>query len=448
MPRILGTSLHTNEVGFPTSYKLDSIVLTNHSGASTDIQALVTDFSIVESIYNPSLLLTVNIKDQVNFLEEYQLSGQETVRVKLTKRRFDAPDATEINRTFQISEYPLYGKFPNHLQVYTLKGISEFAYLSRFKKISRAFRGDVRDFIMEVLTNADDLGYTQEVYISDRDALNASFIVPNLNPLDAIYWVLRRSFDQTGSPWYCYETLDGGIRIEPQSEMVRQSIHRTYKEGTYFRHEPYTPEDYEEREERILSLSSDLKMSKYIAGANGAYASTSEYIDIATKTIRKSKFDYGKEYFSMKWLNEDANNLSPDFGFQEKPLSSFNQAQINYIPLNSTAYVGSTNYHAGTQDGRINRAQSYTDNLDNISHEIKIAGDFGINAGKVVELQLNKSVDPAVTLKNSKASENASNRDEALSGRHLVSSVSHNFGEEYFCELKVKKDSVSVTYYD
>lgn len=449
MPRILGTSLLTNEVGFPTSYKLDSIVLTNHNGDSVDIQAMVTDFSIVESIYMPSLLLSVNIKDSVNFLEEYQLSGQETVHVQLSKRRFDDNDISKINRIFEISEYPLYGKFPNHLQAYTLKGISAFAYLSKFKKISRAFTGDVKDFIYEVLTN--DLGYSaDQVYISDLDALRASFIVPNLSPIDAIYWALRRSFDQTGSPWYCYETLDSGIRVEPQSEMVRQSIHRTYKDGKNFLSEPYTTLDYKQREERILSIASDLKMSKYIAGAAGAYASTSEYIDISTKSRSKKKFNYNNEYNQMKWLNPNKNNLNPDFGFEEKSLASFDQASINYIPINNYAYTGVQNYHSGTQNGQINRAQSYIDNLDNITHDLRIAGDFGINAGKVVELELSKSIDPAVTVVNSKsgASDYSSKLDETLSGRHLVTSVSHNFSEEYFCEMKVKKDSVSVTYYD
>lgn len=444
MPRILGTSPETADVLFPTSYKLDTVELTNHTGTVVDIQALVTDLKVIESIYTPSLLLSLNIKDPVNFLEEFQLSGQERIRIKMSRQRFGTTVLEGIGHEFLVTEYPSYGKFPNHIQAYIIKAISPFAYLSKFKKISRAFTGDVKDFIRDVLEL--DLGYDPEsIDISPKDALHASFIVPNLAPLDAISWVLRRCFDETGSPWYCYETFDG-IRIEPQSEMVRQSSYFKYTQGKLFTGNPYTESDYNQRKSRIVSIASDLRMSKYVSGASGAYASTSEYIDIATKTRSKKYFNYTNDYNQMAWLNPGKNNLSPKFGLEQKPLSDFRQAQINYIPTNSKSYANGQNYHSGTSDGRINRAQSYTDNLDNITHEMIVAGDFSINSGKVVELELPKSLDPSVTANNPKANYTKP-FDDVLSGRYLVTAVSHNFSEEYTCDVKVKKDSMSVNYH-
>ena len=445
MPRVTGSILNTNEVAYPTSYKMDSLVLRNHEGREIDISAIVTDFSVTESIYVPSIMLSVNVKDQVNLLEEFQLSGQESLRLKLSKRRMEDQEDTEVDRYFIVTEYPTYGKFPNHLQTYTIKAISDFAYRSKFKKISRAFSGDVKDFIRAVLEH--DLGVDPEnVHISDRDAYSASFVVPNLEPLDAISWVLRRTYDGTGSPWYMYETFNEGIFVEPQSEMVSRNAYYTYKEGKFFNRDPYTKEDYKERRERILSLASDLRMSKYIAGSSGAYGSTSEYIDISNKTRLKTKFNYTDEYPSMVWLNRGKNNLNPSFGFDQTPLSAFNQAQINYIPLNRKAFANHTNYHHGTFGGRINRAQSYLDNLDNITHDIKIAGDFGVSPGKVVGLELRKSIDPQakVTGENSE-SDYSDPFDRALSGNYLVSSVVHKFEQEYFCEVRLKKDSVNIT---
>jgi hypothetical protein len=123
-------------------------------------------------------------------------------------------------------------------------------------------------------------------------------------------------------------------------------------------------------------------------------------------------------------------------------------ALINYIPINSKAFKDTKNFHSGTLDGRINRAQSYLDNLDNVTHDLKVAGDFGLSAGKVVELLVSQSIDPTVTVKGAKETNPIDRYDDALSGRHLITSVVHNFAEEYFCEMKIKKDSVSVSYYE
>lgn len=451
MPRIYGTSLNTNESAFPTSYKIDYINLVNHNGDVRDIQNIVTDFSIVESIYVPSIILNLNIKDTVNLLEEFQLSGQEQIDIRVSRRKsFGSTEESKIELTFICTEFPAYGKFNNYTQAYSIKGISRHAYASKFQKISRAFNGSAKEFVTDVLVN--DLGYEDYlIYASERDTFSASFIVPNLAPLDAISWALRRSFDQAGSPWYCYETLSGGMAIVPQSELVSKEVWRTFREGKHFNHVPYTAEDYKERQERILSISSNLKLSKYIAGANGGYGSTSEYIDIAKKNRNAVKFDYQKFYEEMILLNDDQNNLNPDFGKDipgiEQSISKMNQAAINYIPTNSLAFPDGNNYHADTRAARINRAQSYLENLENVTHEIKVAGDFGLAAGKIVELVLTKSIDPNVTVKNSQNPNVSDRSDRALSGKHLVTSVVHNFAEEYYCEMKVKKDSVTVDYY-
>lgn len=447
MPNIKGTSINSNQVAVPTSYKLDYINLVNHNGDTRDIQALVTDFSITESIYMPGLMFSMNVKDPVNFMEEFQLSGQERIDVKVVRARgFQSTEEDKIDLSFYVTEYPVFAKFSNYVQVYSIKGISEHVYHSKFKRVSRAWKSSAKNLVHSILS--DDLGYAPEwIYVSEKGMMDVPLIVPNLAPIDAIAWILRRSFDEDGSPWYCYESLEGGMNIVPQSELVRGDIWRTFKEGKFFTAEPFTAQDYQERQERILTVASNLRMSKYIAGANGAYSSKSVYVDIGKKRVGEWRFNYLDDYDEMTWLNPDKNNLDPDFGFNGKSLATMHDASINYIPTNSMAYQNGKNYHSGTSDGRINRAQSYLENMDNVTHELKVAGDFGLSAGKVVDLRLMKSIDPSVAVKNTRYSTPSGRFDESLSGRHLITSVIHNFGEEYFCDLKVKKDSVTVQYY-
>ena len=127
MPRIVNSSVNTNDVVFPTSYRLREITLTNHEGREADIKQLVTDFTITESIYLPSLVLELNVKDPLNLVEEFQLSGQEKIKITISKKPHDSNDVQTITKEFYVTEYPVYGKYPNRLQVYKLKGVSEHA---------------------------------------------------------------------------------------------------------------------------------------------------------------------------------------------------------------------------------------------------------------------------------------------------------------------------------
>ena len=153
--------LNTNESRVPEAYTIDSIMLRNYVGDIWDIQKIVTDFTITESIYHPGLVLSLNIKDVVNFMEEHRLTGHETITVNLSRKSFRSEAASKdkttypeidqsVSHLFYIAEYPLYGKFDNRVQVYTLKGVSKHLYLSKFKKISRAYTGNIANFIKDV----------------------------------------------------------------------------------------------------------------------------------------------------------------------------------------------------------------------------------------------------------------------------------------------------------
>lgn len=451
------TNQTADTVPYPTAYRISEIILTTHDGIEKDIQGIVIDFTITESLYNPALTLSLNIKDPINLLEELELSGQEKIRIGIWKTRTTLDGEVEdhhMDHEFLVSEYPAYGKFNNHVQVYTLRGISPHAFYNKFRKISRAFSGTIQDFVYEVLTK--DLKYNPD-YISKSGAStdNISFIVPNLNPIDAISWALRRAYDQTGSPWYCYESIregantpGGQIWILPQSDLSSFYEETSkYEEGMFFTYSPNTPGDFEERRKRILSITSSINMSKYISGGNGAYGSTSEYIDIATKKRTRRKFNYESEFSQMKWTNPDGKNVAADFRLDDRSLGSLAEAKINYIPMNSKAFAGKGNYHSTTKDGMINRAHSYLENLDNMSHDIRLAGDFYLNAGNKVDLNLLKSIDPRVKVTNSRHSGvNANPYDLMLSGKYIVTSVVHSFGEQHTCEVRVKRDSMTLQF--
>jgi len=446
MANISNISVNTSQALVPTSYSLQQVTITNHAGKQNDIKALVTDFTITESVYRSALVLSMNVKDPLNLIEELQLTGQEVINVVLARAEFGSNDQVTIDLNFYVSEYPLLGKYDTRLQVYTIRGVTEHAFISNLKKISRAFSGNINDFVQQVLT--------QDLNVS-TDSINASasaspiitFIVPNLSPLDAISWALRRSFDSTGSPYYCFQTLDGTIHIQSQTDMISQESYKEYIDAKFYEYVQDGKTDaqlaYEERSKRILSIASELKMSKYISAKNGAFASKTQYLDLSTKSLLQQNFNYS-DTFSKMTVIDKFSVLSPSFKPENTSdtLAGYPNSKVNYISTNSMSFDKANNYNSATTATSINKAQCYTENLETLTHDVTLAGDFQLVSGSVISLKLPPSIDPQVKTKNSNAKGDLK-KDIFFSGNYLVTSVVHNFAEEYTVDLKVKKDSLS-----
>ena len=486
-----------NQRFVPEAYRVTSIVLENHFGQTYDLASLQTDFSITESIYHTGLIFSINIKDSINFFEIGQLTGQETITVNLTQGVGPEPDVEPgntqpvastskeqpktISKMFFVTEYPLYGKTENRVEVYTIKGVSQHVYLSKLKKVSEAFTGTIADFIKKILTKYLGVGENSIIQSKQASPL-VSFIVPNLNPIDAIQWALRRCYDDKGSPWYCYETLDGKIHIESHmdiSERAKEKTIREYSDGHFFQHPIGSSKDFEQKRSRILNLASNIGISKYLSGINGAYASKSVYVNISSKKIETLDFNYSNQFKNMAKVGEfsplsrkftpenrkaiNVDSRSTEGGrstsvsddekidisvFDQKEyggggisaaLSSFSDSHINYISLNGKSFAEHKNYHSATENKLINIANSVNENMQFMSHDFTIAGDLDFHSGKIVKLLLRSTFKPT----NEPGKMDQAENQKMFSGYYLVTSVAHRFEKQYYCDVRVNTDAYS-----
>lgn len=445
MANVSNISLRTSEALLPTAYSLQEVTITNHAGVSYDVKALVTTLTITESIYRSALMISIDIKDPVNTIEEFQLTGQERISIKIARRPYGSQDEERVELEFLVSEYPIFGRFGDRLQAYSIRGVSPHAYLSELKKVSRAFSGDIRDFVRSVLQ--DDLNVSSDdIVMSEKSTALVKFIVPNLKPMDAIHWAARRAFDDSGAPFYIYQRMDGKICFHSHTELVQQESFKEFRDAKFFQHNQTgttdLKKDYDERSKRIISLASDLKMNKYGAIPAGAYSSKTFYLDASNKTYTSSTFDYNDSFSSMNWINENP-IATTDFRPNEtNPLSAFPESRLNYISNNVHAFDdGDHNYHFPTSNGTINKAHCYLENLDASAHDLTLAGDFALRAGAMISMSVPPAIDPQAVKKNS-ASVNDPKKDSYFSGKYLITSSVHKFDDMYTVDVKIKRDSL------
>lgn len=429
------SSYGNKEALIPSSYKVNRITLYNHKGQSLDIQNIVTKTEISESIYSNTLICKLSVRDEMNLIAEFPIIGQERVEVRLSRRTGN--DENAINHMFYVTEYPVFGRNKNErVQAWVLSGVSEHAYISKFKKISQSVEGLTSDIIQSVFQ--DKLGI--EVNIDAKPISTFKGIINTQTPLSAVEWLRSRTFDDNQSPYYLYQTLNGKVHLSSHTGLVSQSPYFDYIDARHFNYDAATENDYLQRAHRILEITSDLKLGKIFQASSGAYASKNFYLNIANKTLTESTFSY----------NLQENSIS-----KKKPLSSYSkiddetldkhyEAYYDYTPMNTMAYGNShTNFNAlKNQSGGITRA--YIENLETNSHDIKLFGDFNLNAGVIIEIKIPKSIDPTIQ-KDVLKEDKYSAFDNHLSGNYMITSAIHTFQDgEYFTNLRIKRDSFNI----
>ena len=88
------------------------------------------------------------------------------------------------------------------------------------------------------------------------------------------------------------------------------------------------------------------------------------------------------------------------------------------------------NYSSALKDN-FNKSQGYLGNESIISHDIELAGDFTLQPGAIMHVKFLKTNLEGVT----------DTTDKVLTGKYLVTSIVHEFADEYTMDVRIKTDS-------
>ena len=445
---------NTDKVVTPLAYVLHAIILRNHKGQEADIQNIVVDFSITESLYSSSLIARFNVKDAANFIEEFQLIGQETIEVKFGRHDYTSKEWVNHSISFYVSEYPMFGRDKQqNTQIYSITAISPHAYISNFKRISKAVSGTTSNIIRRILTQ--DLAVPDSL-IGTFEQASSNFrgVIPLMHPLDATYWLLRRTYDSDTNPFFLHQTLSGKLHLHSLTSLIdekKNPVYRTYNDDKLYSALPGTEEDYTQRIERIYDISSEFKLSKVLPTiSRGAFASKTTFVDLSSKTILTEEFNYSKSFEASKTLNKYV-VLSPKFKIpydasgQTRALNNTQDCYTQYIPTNQYAYStdGSIKTYHDLMVHKAGKYNSIIENMDTIVHDITVAGDFRLESGQMIEVKIPKAID-LMEFKSETMKGNYDDLyDRTVSGKYLITSIIHQFGQQYQCRMRIKRDSLT-----
>ena len=441
----------------PSAYVCDGILFTNHKGEQLDIQHIVTEFSIQETIYSPTLMCSFSVRDAVSFLEFHEIIGQEVVEVKITKK--DPKNEKKIDLKFFIVDYPLFHKSTQQDSVSAFKftGVSRHAYLDQLKKVSKSYSGNAADIIFGLITEKETgLGFPKEKMIGFKDnkyqedcSTFIKGVIPFSRPLNAVTQFVQAATDSKGSPFFLYQTLHGNMHFKSLSYLFDEEKNPqyggpkfSYIRTTNFLEDPQTEADYLERMKRILKMSSDIKLNVIGQMKRGTYASRNNYLEISNKTYSTTSYDYTKDFKGNKSIKNSLSNIDTEWKIDEKHLGEYDTSHCTYTATNNSMFAGTELSLNQNKQLRGPTSKSHLELLETQTHNITLLGDVDLNAGTVISIVVPKSInnrDQKALLDVSEIEE----IDELLSGRYLITGVKHMFkGGNMMSEIKIKRDSV------
>jgi uncharacterized protein YpiB (UPF0302 family) len=428
----------------PSAYKVLRFECINQDGVEYDIFRIVKSFTITEELMSPVLVLNIRVRDTINFFEDFVLSGQE--RIILELERDNGNDRKQrIKLSFSVKEYPNYQKLaaePN-VQEYNIIAVSDFAYTSMLNRISRSIKGNPVDNIQRIF--AEDLNVmtnVKSVCVSSFDG-----IVTIQSPLKAIEWLRTKSFDSESSPIFVFSTIsDSRVIIQSIVDMWGKSnpVLRKYVYRQYLQNRTGTPEFYAENANRILDMKSNIKLDKLMQAIEGGFASTTNIVDVASKTYVQTVFDYMKD----PSVSKTRLNIRSPFSLQKSLLSGLVSSGLKSINNFSSANLINISANSSGNDGNPNsstsivsqapRVKSYYANMKAVSHTIQVYGDFELNPGRKIRIEIPK----AVNIEQYAGSSDNDTIDESLSGDYIVGVVAHTFSDGlYTSKVQIIKDA-------
>ena len=164
-----------------------------------NIQNVVTDLEIFESIRKPYLTGKCAFVDGQDLLSKLDLIGGERLTFSLVSKK---PTSLAIEKTFYIVSHTVQ-KAGDNQQVVLLNLIEEHAFVSNLKNVNRFYSGKISEIIEKVV----DQFLSKKLNHEDNDVKTTKLIVPNLDPCETTQWLTSKAVTQEGYPFYTFSVL-------------------------------------------------------------------------------------------------------------------------------------------------------------------------------------------------------------------------------------------------
>jgi len=464
---------HDDNIKFAGDYNMSEIILHNHANSGftseedgVNIQKLVVEMNIYESINKNSVSGTLVIVDSVNLIGNLPIQGTERLSFKLA-----TPGTHEFDTIVDCSEetgHPMHiYKLTNKKQLnegtcsYVLHFCSREFLRNLRTRVSEAFTGTIDQMVYKILTDENYLDSRRKLFYQatrNQDKL----VVPNMRPFKAIQMLSNRALaDQTESSsagYHFYQTTKGFHFRSFESMCVdSRGLHREVKQEFNYMPMNTTPQltgvnphQNGQPVDKILHDLTSVEQYTFINNfhdvalnqAAGTYAHRVITHNIFNKSYKIDDYDYHRRFNQTKHTDEgrgfNTAIVDTPVDFDNKNVSEYPESRVTVQPTTQYAHGEDTGAFGidVEQDGITEAARVSQKNSVVAGTKLKmtIKGQSYLQVGDVIRFNI-------LSVENRKDSEGK--QDPHYSGRYIIENMRHRVtNNEYIQVIECAKDSV------
>lgn len=414
----------SSSLRFAGDVQLRQVRLHSLNGQVANVINQIESISVYEDLFSNFLTLSMVLRESVDYLNLFPFMGEEYVDIDIVTPGTDKP----IVGKFYIYKIEDREYTQEREVVYIIKAISE-EYLSDANvKLSKAYSGNISENVFKLL-GKEGLNTKKKTQVQTTTN-KTKFVAAFWSPAKCINYLSTNAISQKKSPSYLFYENRDGFNFRAVDDILTDKTYHTFIKDNYTRTEVDQPggigsvKDPNEDYKRVLSLSIPVVTDYMNDIQTGRLKSKIISHDIVTKKYTAKDYSAKKDPLPTSLLN-------PNPGYSKYATSN----SASTIVVMPRYYNNFSNFTDVTNAKTVQKRMSFFQNLNKFRVTIEVIGRTDYTVGQVVELNIPKA---GVITKT-----DSDSRDLMLSGRYLVSAVSHYINREnHTCTLELIKNSI------
>ena len=225
---------------------VDEISMVKFDGTDQmSIKPQVVEVVVYQSIFSPTLKVTLLLNDYVNLLNNYPMVGEETITLTLKQRGLDDEPITYTAEFVVSAIRDILVNDGGRQLIYSIDLVSKEAFNNAKTRVSKAYYENVENIIRDLLksyvkSSKDLIIYDQKEIIDNEESVTKKtrkYVVPNITPFAAIKFLTKYAVsnnDKENFTYLFYEVLNG-VKKSTVVTDYRESRSKTTKPNFIFK---------------------------------------------------------------------------------------------------------------------------------------------------------------------------------------------------------------------
>lgn len=412
---------------FAGDVNVESAQLITSKGVYQDIAGQIAGIQIFEDIFSPFITGNLIIKDSLDMLNAFPLSGEEYLWLNIKTPTMPKGNIQGKFYIFKMSNREILG---DKSITYELHFITQEAVVDINKPISRAFDGKPSEIAKTIFTDKDVGLQIDERRVNIEETINKVKFISNFwTPTRCLKYLCDHSMNKKESPSYVFFENRAGFNfvsldtLYTNDDIIEHFIYDNYvRDAVGFDGDARNiVEDYR----RISRVAVPVVHDYMDRVFDGMYSSRQYSFDILLKNVSISDYNLFGDWSALNHTN--LNPLSSENTIHKSRAKIVNH-QRHYD--NFTGKGDSSNYTF------LQRRISQMKSTDASKIEITVPGRTQYTVGQRCIVELNK-MEPGDGTKGEYT------LDTMLSGAYIIGAINHYIDrEKHECVMELFKDSL------